>query len=445
MLSSKMTNLAVIFVLILFICLIKLNCYAFASEPIKSTLELQVSSYPFIYTDSRTNISLIKNVYGEKNKLKFQYDIITPKVNEFQFVLALDSSGSIGAVGDSQQAKAIIGAVPRFINDTIKENPDKKFKISIISWDDDLDFAYPQNKGMADIDELPSKMNELFGEIDSPRYLFRCSHYEHTNISEAIRNSIEILDSNKPDIYHDINTSKFIIAIVGLSEYYSCKDEFINNSKDKGYNIYIVGMGFGLDTENEMYNHLLRICGKNNFENTDPFAKALEEDLLKQLKKQLRKAMNEPVATKVILNDTFFKYISPEDTGTLEELKTTRRETISINKDIKNNMISIVLPQLYQDNITRITFYAEIDIKNLPVSLGNYSNTNLFESVPTNYSQNLSYTWLRIHNLHFAIKDCPINLSSKMESLDQQGLATHESNNPRSGIFSNLIYHWLAK
>ncbi len=69
-------------------------------------------------------------------------EIINLRSNDIIFILALDSSASLKFSKESEQAWAIIEAVPNFIEKTISKYPNKNFNISIVSWDNDTDFAY---------------------------------------------------------------------------------------------------------------------------------------------------------------------------------------------------------------------------------------------------------------------------------------------------------------
>jgi len=106
-----------------------------------SSITLQLTATePEPSVDPKTDVNVTRTVIGDGNKLKFKYDVGVPSVDDFYFVLALDSSGSLGCAGDQDQAKAVITAVPQFINYTIDEYPNKTFNMSIVGWDNNIDF-----------------------------------------------------------------------------------------------------------------------------------------------------------------------------------------------------------------------------------------------------------------------------------------------------------------
>lgn len=91
--------------------------------------------------DTVTNVSVNKTIIGTSDKPRLVFEIITPEVDYFDFVLALDSSGSFGLGGNPDFGKAVAGAVLPFLEETKRKYPNKTFRVSIVSWDDDIDFA----------------------------------------------------------------------------------------------------------------------------------------------------------------------------------------------------------------------------------------------------------------------------------------------------------------
>jgi hypothetical protein len=231
-----------------------------------------------------TDFNVTKSVTAIGSKLRFKYDIGTPMVDDFYFVLALDSSGSMGYGGNSDQGNAIIYAVPRFIGDTIAKYPGKNFSISIVSWDDDIDFASwdfnnrePTNAKLIPIKELSNeiKTKPVFTSVDDDGY-YRCEEKDYTIISKAIEASINILDpTNNPDNYYH-RTSKFIILVTGASEYTACNELLIKKANEEGYAIYVIGMD--LAENSKMLDHLKTLAGnkRNRFQELNSVGRLLE-------------------------------------------------------------------------------------------------------------------------------------------------------------------------
>ena len=180
-----------------------------------------------------TDVTITKSVEGAiAAPITIKYKITTPKVDEFDFVLALDSSGSFGVGGDlySTQKKAVLEAIPKFIKE-IRNNSEysaNDFKISIIGWNDKIDFAYGDldNKIPAKADLVP--VENITSDIDTLMDLYECDEEAFTNISIPIKASLDVLDEKNNPMNPGKRTSKFIILVTGRSEFAKAQQRFIN-------------------------------------------------------------------------------------------------------------------------------------------------------------------------------------------------------------------------
>jgi hypothetical protein len=130
-----------------------------SSQPMNSSIgsvTMQITGNPGTNHHKETDVDVTKSFIATDSELKFKYDIKTPPVNDFDFVLALDSSGSMVTSRDSEQSNAVAIAVPDFIEkSSIKYKNIKHINMSIISWNDKIDFAYSSPSGFDNKD--PSK------------------------------------------------------------------------------------------------------------------------------------------------------------------------------------------------------------------------------------------------------------------------------------------------
>lgn len=194
-----------------------------------------------------TDVTITKSVEGAKAApITIKYKITTPKVDEFDFVLALDSSGSFGVGGDlfSTQKKAVLEAIPKFIK-AIRNNSEysaNDFKISIIGWNDKIDFAYgdlnnkiPANANLVAVENITSDIDKLMDQ-------YECDEEAFTNISIPIKASLDILDEKNNPINTNKRTSRFIILVTGRSEFAKAQQRFINEVRKKNYPVYIIGL-----------------------------------------------------------------------------------------------------------------------------------------------------------------------------------------------------------
>jgi hypothetical protein len=372
----------------------------------KSSITLQVIGSEGTNRDSYSNVTVTKAVRGIGDKLEFKYSIKTPKVDDFDFVLALDSSGSMGVVGEPEQGKAVAFAVPEFIKNTIELNSDKNFKMSIISWDDNIDFAYgndfnntvpknaklvPIKKAEEDIKILESSAKPVFGEDVGKDYYYKSGSREHTNISKAIEASIDVFSNNPPNYWN--RTSRFVILVVGESEYDPCNENLIKKAEEGGYPIYVIGMPF--NEKNDMLDHLSRdICYNNSsklrLQTTSSPTNELKGALLNALNQALLNATCEPVAQDVRFVESFYRYLPLGEKVSAKTVgkQDTDIENIAISKDNLTGIsrIEFQLPfDLDPDTTTELTLYSGLELSVPLPTIGNI----------TAQPSKISYKWLR--------------------------------------------------
>lgn len=384
-------------------------------------LTLQVTGEENRTTHNLTNFNVTKSVSAVGSKLRIRYDIGTPVVDDFYFVLALDSSGSMGYGGDSDQGNAVIYAVPRFIEDTIKNYPSKNFSISIVSWDDDIDFAsYPFNNKdpkkakLISINNISNeiKTKSVFAQLVNGKY-YSCDETDHTNISKAIEASIDILDpENNPDNYYH-RTSKFIILVTGASEYTACSESLIKKAEDEGYAIYVIGMG--LDKNSNMLNHLKALSGnkKNRFQELEAVGQFLKDDLLDALNEALRNAINEPVAENVTISESFYNYIYPSKNASVKikgspdsayDIEVTRNNDSTIELKLNRG--------LFPNNITEVTFDADLVLGKLPISATVGSGPISYVPASNNTRSYIKFIWLKKEPFDLDLPEINITVKS---------------------------------
>ena len=225
-----LSNNFLVFV-IMFVILLINNCSC--QEPIGPTNSGVVPNNMILgdtnsSKEPNTNVIVNKTLDGINGYPNLIYKIKTPKVDYFDFVLALDSSGSFSYGQEKSEAHAVVGAVPLFIKDiTNKKNyKNKSINLSIISFDDNIDFAYAvlnktdpfKNKeiklakpiNVTEVNRDLEYHDDVFGE-NTDNFDYYANETEFTNLSVPIAASIDILDGVKQDRLHRI--SKFMILM----------------------------------------------------------------------------------------------------------------------------------------------------------------------------------------------------------------------------------------
>jgi hypothetical protein len=356
-------------------------------------LNFKVTSQNVTADNKITEVTVNKSVEPVGSNLKFRYDINIPRIDDFYFVLALDSSSSLKTYPNAEQANAIINAVPLFIDDTINKYKNKNFSLSVISWDNDIDFAYsglsnkdPKKAKVIPIQKARNELkNGVFKEIDDPKYYYRVQGEDGTNLSVALMGSIDVLKNN-PVVRHH-RTSKFIILVAGEGEFEKCNESLLlKEAKTEGISIYAILMN--PSDKGNMLSHL-KILTDNKTQSCE-LAKGgtlpegeLANLLETQLGLALAQAISEPAATNVTIVEPTYSYLEFGNEALIELKGKGFPIPYKVKSEIKDSSISFKIKDgLLADNITTVTFDANIGFR-LP---GSFNDTS---------PSFLNYSWLK--------------------------------------------------
>ncbi len=430
-----------------------------------SSISSIISGAPRYNNDTNTNVSVIKTIDGSNGYPNLIYKIKIPKVDYYDFVLALDSSGSFSYGGDVSQAHAVAGAVPNFIKDitTNDRYKTKQLNLTIVSFNDNISFIYNSLNSIN-----PFKSNEssnvklvsakrLSDDIDkypvfgnnTKNYYYYANEMAGTNLSSPINASINILDNIKQDRFHRI--SKFVILVTGKSEFTPVQKRLIEKAKQKNYSIYIIALDLKRD-ENDaksMVDNLMELAGypsdivdRIQFLPTPPDPKYLENDLLAALIEALQNATSAPVANDVTIFESFYNYIDPGLYSSIQVNGSLNKITpigIAINNQTnadKPNIIAFRLKEgLDPESETIVTIPTSLHLEKLPVSIGedskNVTLATISKDTPRSY---LSYSWMDGYNGNINLVEDKINIDT--ESPKKQTASTPAT----PGIWSILAY-----
>ena len=389
----------------------------------------------YIYNNI-THVNTTKITDGKNGYPEFSYRIDVPPVDDFEFILALDSSGSFGDGGDISQANAVRDAVPEFLKDIPSSYKGKNFKVILMSWDQDIDFLYPlkgsknpfynadTNKvGLIDVANAVSDIDTFQAFSKDSKQYYYTKEEEISDINLPIKSSNEIFERIKLNNYN--RTSRFLILVTGKGEYWPCKLETINKSKDLNCSIYVIGMDL-LDSNLNMSNNLNQLTDYDSkkFQRL-PYAadyEQLRRDLLNALKMALDNAVNEPAATNVTIKESFYEYIHPNSgqIKIIEKIKNSsevfypRHQYFDLmDSDNKTRRFTIqLLDGLLPNSETTITFNANLKLKKFPMffsseSIKFYNDIAKTESKP---DSRISYLWLKKMNTINALPDTPVDI-----------------------------------
>lgn len=373
------------------------------------------------YREPKTGINVSKEIKGDIYTPKISYHIKTPKVDSFNFVLALDTSGSMGVQGNELEGYAIEGAVPKFVNTIAKEYCKKtrsEFNISIIGFSDKIDFAYfdynnknPSTAYLKSVSDLVNN-NQLFEKFEQNFKMdYNPDETAYTDFSNAILASGLILDTDKKrNTTNFRSTKRFIIIVTGKGEFKPVDKDLLNKTI-KEYSIYVIGMDIPLNTR--LYKQIVTLANNTNdnyriiaageIQLKTEFEETLKE-AIKNLEESLNETLNgvieEPIVKNFKIYDTFYCYYIPNRAS----LKVDGKPSIDPNLiQVNTNpdgtkMITFEVPGgLKPDSDMEITYDAKlIDFNNfkLPIILEPVPNPIVLCSPHQNTPKSgLEYDW----------------------------------------------------
>lgn len=414
--------------------------------------------------DNYTNVSINKTIDGTSVFPRFHYKVVIPKVDNFEFVLALDSSGSLLSTGGKS---AILRAVPEFL-ESIQDNvnyKNKTFKVSIVSWDDDIDFAYGgfsnNNSKNATLESLQKVISDInysdeSGDSNLAKF-YKCEEGEYTEFSKPMGAAIDIFEGSKNNKKFDFNrTERFIILVTDKSEFRPCNKSLVDMIRSKSWNIYSIGIQ--VDEKSNLCNHLLMLSNYS----TELYAvqiipggnkDELKDDLSRALQLALETAVKDPVATNVTISETLYGYFIPDEksirvNGTRGNdairwvsNKTNLDKTITFSFELAKG--------LYPESVTDVTFDAKLNLIGLPLSPpSDFPFTVANKTTPRSCFR---YIWFNGQSFNTMLRDNKVNLIASPSTniiVDTEATKSAEKAEkekkaePSGWSFLNFLFNW---
>lgn len=324
---------------------------------------------------NETKVTINKEVYGDPLHPELIYKIITPKLIDFNFVLAVDSSGSFGVAGNELECEAVREDIPNFIKKIPSLYPNENFNISIISWDNDIDFAYEDFNNNDPKKARLVPIDKAINDSDNFKNEFSCLETDGTNISKALEASFDVLgsDQNRPNNLH--KTKEFIILLTGKGEFTPATPTLIKKVQSK-YEIYTIGMDIA--SQPSLRSHLIELAINNDKRwkfigaGSPELESTLNRSLELALEEILGNARNSSVAHDVKIVETLYSYFRPDSASFRINGRSLDPQFVNIaqNKEDKTWTVTIELPDgLLPNSETEVAFNANFEPGNLPVSL----------------------------------------------------------------------------
>jgi hypothetical protein len=347
-----------------------------------------------------TNVTISKIIENGPIGPRIVLKIKTPPPRYFDkdIVFSIDSSGSMDLGGYSRE---IFQAMPKVIEYLSNRNKGERINISILSWDNDVDFVYGDLNNGNDLDNATlMPLNQTKEDLNAIMKNFTSDETEATLFDEGLNNGLKILynDPNK----ENPNTMRFLVLITGRSEFSNwTPDETI---LDKRVSIFTLGMH--LDSKSKMEKSLINISTfrEESYRNTgmeslepslvDLLGRILgtpkDNDLAKKIIELLDAAINETIMHNITVVDSVHPYLQIDGSSVRLDGKDS-----GFNKTVANNTIILHLEeQLRPGTIKVVSFDTRMNLS-LPVDITAKQNTmlNILDSSRNNPESNVTYDW----------------------------------------------------
>jgi hypothetical protein len=374
--GGKDTSKSLVGISVLLVLFVFLNAYSSLNLALCNAQE---------YKENKTGVIITKEIQGDLLNPKLVYYIKTPIIDYFDFVLAVDNSGSVGIEGKGLEGSAISRAVPRFLKG-IAENSTRtsnaNFNISIISWNDKIDFV---SSDFTNIDPTKAKFFSInkstsTKSVDAFNSKFK-DYYNYsdetsgTNISIAIKASKDTLDADKKLNANYFKTKKFIILVTGNGEFKPCAPNLMKAVGPK-YEIFTIGLD--IPSSSYLFNHLKKLAMNKQYywKFIGAGESELHEELDKSLEIALRDALDNATKSAVAYNvrivESLYCYYTPDLASfTVNGSPINKASVRKKDNPDGTTTIDFSVPEglLKPNSETIVSFDAKFEPRQLPVTL----------------------------------------------------------------------------
>lgn len=384
-----------------------------------------------------TNMTITKRIIKGNLGPRILLRISAPNITEVKsgMVIALDSSGSLGTGGRPEYGRYIREVMPKILDKIEEKMPNNR--ISIVSWDNDIDFTYrPLTKDKNATPELvpislakkeiaedevfmkKSPYDKLFGLInisrwiddisplslfvskkDYPENYYYFDEYEGTNLSLALERPIRTLDKaysffsqNRTDA-----SRKVILLMTGRSEFSPCDPRLINDAQRKNYGIFAIGLG--VIDGSKMHKELINMTANQKNETRYYYSPGSVDWTGQVADKEIDKIIYE-IATSEIANnftlvDTIYPYlrVNPNSITTTENGQKINISSSNITNSDGTTTLKLGFNRsIKPEDIIEISIDTEFNLS-LPVDVTESRTSKAFVINNQTMPSSLSYIW----------------------------------------------------
>ena len=399
--------------------------------------------------EPNTNMSVSKSITGGIFGPKITLKLAAPGIEAIKtgIVIAIDSSGSLGKGGRAEYGYNIRMSMQKILDKIDERMP--KSNISIVSWDDNVDFAYspllnnnpllaslvPISQAKSEIYEkevflykssYPFPLNFIAGVFPSnvPGTYYYCNETESTNLSVGLESARIILNKtvgNKLDA-----TRKLILLVTSRSEFSRCDKDIVNKAKNENCNIHTIGIG--VIDGSELQKDLIEIAGDKNKPEGDrekyhysPGSSLFNEaTVATSVNQALEQYSTENISNKISIVDTLYPYIHLVEGQSIKVMlndnilnESLYTKTVTINSD-NTTTLEIILDKnvvMIPSDVIQVSFDTYLDLS-LPIEATNSRTSRIYSINQKTPTSHVSYSWLG-NNLAYNIPlpECNIALN----------------------------------
>jgi hypothetical protein len=409
-----------------------------SQEEFETLFNFQVQSFNISRRDIDTNMTISKSIIGGGLGPRIILKLTAPGIRDIKsgVVIAVDSSGSMGVGGNPRYGDHIRNSMPKILDAIDSRMPNSN--VSIISWDDDIDFACgPLSRGNSNAVMVPiaqAKKEILENNVFIDKYpydkflylipadkwssswfadllctkklppvdYYYCYENESTNLSIGLRCALRTLDNaslidgqNRLDA-----TRKLIILIAGRSEFSKCDENLIDEARTKYYDISTVGIG--VVEGSMMEKELIKIAGEErNYNYSTGSSGWTSRAVDKVIEDDLYEFSKSNITNDIILTETIPQYLRLDNNSTQATINGVKISKNLMNKEIQINSdntttLRVTLSKklnMKPDDVIEVSFDTYLDLT-LPIDYTSSKTQNKYIVEKGTPASNVSYNWL---------------------------------------------------
>lgn len=397
-------------------------------------MPFRIQTREVVRRDPYTNMTVSKSISGGDHGPRITLKLNAPGIEKIRtnVVIALDSSGSLGKGGQAEYGENIRKSMPEILKRIEEKMPISN--VSIISWDNNIDFAYsnllntnpykcnlvPISQARKEISEnevflsnndfrnYPIPLNyimQFFLSRSQPEKYYRCDENESTDLNVGLNSSRIVLNKSSPNRLDGIR--KLIIFIAARSEFAGCDQSSINQTKNENCDIHTIGVG--VIDDSDLQKELIKIAGnksktlgdRNKYHYSPGSAFYNDKVVAAVADRALEQYFKENILNNISIIDTLYPYlkIDNQSINVVMNEKTLNKSKLSIKSQINPDDTSTLKVVFGKDlnmkpsDVIQVSFDTVLDLS-LPIDVTNSKTSRTYSIGRDTQNSNISYNWL---------------------------------------------------